>query len=80
MLFSPPFWAVAPKGLMTYAFTHIWGIFSSSFSFSVPPLPPASRPISQPGGPYSSLEAQIPVLRPKSLETGIWALGLEFGP
>ena len=26
------------------------------------------------------LEAQIPVLRPKYLEAGIWAFGLEFGP
>ena len=64
--------------------SHIWGVFSSfSFSFfssSAPPLPPASRPISQPGGPYPSLEAQIPVLSPKSLETRIWALGLGFGP
>ena len=45
---------------------HKWGIFSSSFfSFSlfVPPLP-------QPGGPCPSLEAQIPVLRPKSHDQG----------
>ena len=51
--------------------SHIWGIFSSFFSFfSAPPLPPASRPISQPGGPYPSLEAQIPVLRLKSHPQG----------
>ena len=39
----------------------------------------APRPVSQPGGPYPSLEAQIPVLRPKSLEAEIKALGLGFG-
>ena len=31
-----------------------------------PPSAPTSRPISQPRGPCPSLEAQIPVLRPKS--------------
>merc|ERR1711951_48165 len=46
---------------------YTWGIFSS---FSTPFLPPASRPISQPRGPYPSLEAQIPVLRPKSQPQG----------
>ena len=52
------------------------GIFSlsSSFSFSHVPPPPTSRPIYQPQGPYPSLKAQIPVLRPKSLKAGIWAL------
>ena len=42
--------------------SHIWGIFSStsSSSFFVPTLKSQSR------GPNSSLEAQIPVLRPKS--------------
>ena len=72
-----------PKGVDDLCF-HTYGEFSppspSSSPSSYPPLPPASRPISQPQGPYPSLEAQIPVLRPKSLETGIWALGLEFGP
>ena len=56
--------------------------------FSPPPLPPppppppslhpppqTSRPISQPPGLYPSLEAKISVLRLKSLEAGIWALG-----
>ena len=39
------FWAAAPKGSMTYAFTHM-GIFSfSSSSFYVPPSQiPISRP------------------------------------
>ena len=30
--------------------------------------------------PFPSLEAQIPVLRPKSLKAVIWAFGLVFGP
>ena len=34
------------------------------------PSPPVSRPISQPGGPYPSLQAQISVLRPKSHPQG----------
>ena len=55
------FWAAATKGSMTYAFTHVGNFFLLLRT------PPASRPISQPGGPYPSLEAQIPVLRPKSL-------------
>ena len=58
------FWAAAPKGSMTYAFTHM-GSFLLLLLLCTPP-PPASRPISQPGGPYPSLEAQIPVLRSKS--------------
>ena len=72
-----PFWAAAPKGSMTYAFTHM-GNFLLLLLLLRTPLPPASRPISHPGGPYPSLEGQIPVLRPKSLETGIWASRLEF--
>merc|ERR1711942_237287 len=55
--------------------SHIWGIFFffffSSFFFYVPPLPPATRPISQPQGPYPSLEAQILVLRLKSQPPGL---------
>ena len=54
--------------------SHIWGIFSffsSSFFSSAPPLPPATRPISQPQGPYPSLEAQILVLRLKSQPPGL---------
>ena len=54
-----PFSAAASKGLMTYAsmLSHIRGIFSFSFfSFSFSSVPPSNP----------SLEAQIPVLRPKS--------------
>ena len=74
------FWAAAPKGPMTYAFTHMGNFLLLLLLLLRTPLPPASRPISQPGGPYPSLEAQISVLWPKSLETGIWASGLGFGP
>ena len=52
---------------MTYAFTHM-GSFLLLHVRTRPP--PASRPISQPGGPYPSLQAQIPVLRPKSHPQG----------
>ena len=48
------------------------GIFSSSSfssSFSVFP-PPTFRPISQPWSPYTSLDAQIPILRSKSQPQG----------
>ena len=70
---------------MTYAFTHM-GIFS--FSYIPHPPPPASRPISQPWGPYPSLEAHIPASRLKSqsqgqnpsLEAQISASRLGFGP
>ena len=44
------------------------------------PLPPASRPISQPGGPYPSLEAQIPRDWNLGLEVEIWALRVGFWP
>ena len=52
------FWAAAPKGPMTYAFTHrgYFSFFSSSSSFSVHPLRSS----------YSSLEAHILSYRPKS--------------
>ena len=66
--------AAAPKGSMIYAFTHM-GSFLLLLLLLRTPLPPASRPIPQPGGPYISLQAQIPILRPKSLASGIWALG-----
>ena len=53
------FWAAAPKGPMTYAFTHR-GNFSSSSSFSsVHPLEPQIQLRS----PKSSLKAQIPALK-----------------
>ena len=58
--------AAAPKGTMTYVFTHR-GNFSSSFS-SVCPLPPRLK--SQPPGPNPSLKAQIPASRPKSQPWG----------
>ena len=74
---SVPFWAAAPKGPMTYAFTQ-GEIFSSSFfsfsssssSFSVPPL--ASKLKSQPQAQITvsslnpRLRAQIPTLWLKS--------------
>ena len=71
-----------PKGVDDLCF-HTYGEFSPIPSPPPPPHPPlptASRPISQPECPYPSLEAQIPVLRPKSIGTGIWALGLGVGP
>ena len=74
-----------PEGVDDLCF-HACGEFSppppslSPSPPSYPPLPPTLRPISQPRGPYPSLEAQIPVLRSKSLEYGIWAMGLGLGP
>ena len=52
-----PLWAAALKGPMTYAFTYA--------EISPPPPSPPS-PLPQPPGPYLSLEAHIPALRPKS--------------
>ena len=49
------FWAAAPKGSMTYAFTHM----GNFLLLRTPPSP-------QPPGPYLSLEAHIPASRPKS--------------
>ena len=48
--------------------SHIWGIFSFSFSSSSVPPPqiPVSRPKFQSRGPNPSLEAHIPASRPKS--------------
>ena len=51
-----PFWAAAPKGSMTFAFTHMGDFLLLLLLLLLllrtpPPLPPASRPISQPGGP-----------------------------
>ena len=51
------FWAAAPKGSITYAFTQ--GDFL--LLLLRPPPPP---------GPYLSLEAHIPALRPKSQSQG----------
>ena len=58
-LFST-FWAVAPKGSMTYAFTHM-GDFLLLLHLLLLLRPPPSNP---------SLEAQIPVSRPKSQSRG----------
>ena len=59
---STCFWAAAPKGPMTYAFSHRMISILSSFSFfSVPPLEaqiPASRLKSQPQGSNPSIKAQ----------------------
>ena len=55
------FWAAAPKGPMTHAFTYA-EIYPPS---PAPPLPPPS-----PRGPNPSLEAQIPVSRLKSQPQG----------
>ena len=56
-----PFWAAAPKGSMTYAFTHMGNILLllHLLLLRTPPSP-------QPPGPYLSLEAHIPAWRPKS--------------
>ena len=71
-----PSWAVAPKGSMTYAFTHM-GDFLLLVLHTPPPL-----------GLYLSLEGHIPVLRPKSQPQGpnpspepeIWASRPGSGP
>ena len=62
MMFFESFLGGGSEGVDDLCF-HIWGNFfsSSSFSSSAPPSP-------KPPGPYLSLEAQIPVLRPKSLK------------
>ena len=62
------FWAAAPKGPMTYTFTH--GEISpsppSSFASSPNTQISASRPKSQLQGPSPSQETQIQVSKPKS--------------
>ena len=79
-----PFWAAAPKGLMTYAFTQGKFLLLLLLLLHTPPprfrprdpTPslkaqiPASRPKSQPQGPNPSLEAPIPTLRLKSQSRG----------
>ena len=76
-----PFWAAAPKGSMTYAFTHIRDfLLLLPFLLCTPPHPPALRPISQPRGPNPSLEAQIPTSRPKSPPQGPNSSLNGFGP
>ena len=68
---------------MTYDFTHMWDFLLLLLLLLLrPPLKSGFR------GPNPSVEAQIPVLRPKSqpqdwvlgLETGFWATRLGFGP
>ena len=54
-----PFWAAAPKGSMTYAFTHMGSFLLLLLLLLRTPLP-------QSPGPYLSLEAHIPASRPKS--------------
>ena len=82
--------AAAPKGSMTYAFTHMWD-FLLLLLLLLPllrtPPPPsheahisASRPIFLPRGPNPSLEAQIPTSRPKSLPQGPNSSLKRFGP
>ena len=58
-----PFWAAAPKGSMTYAFTHMGNFLLLLLLLLLRPPPLKS----QSQGPNSSLEDQIPVLRAKSL-------------
>ena len=83
---SSPFWAAAPKGPMTYAFTNA-EFFPPSPSMSPPP-PPASRPKFQPWTQISSLrpkfqpqrsnpslEAQFPAW---SLNSQLWGLTPSF--
>ena len=88
-LLSLHFWAAAPKGSMTYAFTYMGHFLLLLLLLLLRPPPlnpsleahiPVSRPKSQPQGLKPSLEAQIPALRPLSLEARIWALRLGFGP
>ena len=69
------FWAAAPKGSMTYAFTHGEISPSSPSSSAYPPLAletqlSALRAISQPRGPDSIPENKIPASRPKPLSQG----------
>ena len=76
-----------PKGVDDLCF-HTYGEFSPPPS-SPPSYPPppslrahisAWRPISQPGGPNLSLEAQIPSDWNPGLGVGIWAMRVGFGP
>ena len=63
------FWAAAPQGSMTYAFTHMGDFLLLLLLLLLRPSPPqipVSRPKFQSRGPNPSLEAQIPASRPKS--------------
>ena len=69
------FWAAAPKGLVTYAFTHIVNFLLLLLPLLLLLTPPhTSGLISQSHGPYPSLEAQIPQGWDLGLEDGILAL------
>ena len=57
------FWAAAPKGSMTYAFTHMGNFLLLPLLQRTPPQIPALRPKFQPRGRNPSLEAQILTLR-----------------
>ena len=82
------FCAAAPKGSMTYAFTHMGNfLLLLLLLFRTRPPPSlqahisASRSISQPRGPNPSLEVQIPTSRPKShLTAKILSLRPKFQP
>ena len=59
------FWAAAPKGLMTYGFTHMGNfLFLLLLCPSVRTPHPASRPKSQSLGPNPIPKAQILASRP----------------
>ena len=64
----------APKGSMTYAFTHMGDFLLLLLLLLL------HTPLPQPRGPYLSLEAHIQALRPKSQSWGPNPLRLEFGP
>ena len=72
-----PLLGSGPKGSMTYAFTQMGNLL---LLLLCTPPPPASRAISQPRGPYPSLKAQIPLLRPKSQPRGPNSSLKGFGP
>ena len=67
------FWAAAPKGSITYSFTHVG-------NFLLLLLLPRPFPLkSQSQGPNSSIVAQIPATRPMS-QPSFKAPRLRFGP
>ena len=82
----PSFWAAAPKGSMTYAFTHMGNFLLLLLLLRTPPPPSlqayisAWRPISQPRGPNPSLDAQIPREWNLGLGVEISALKMGFEP
>ena len=78
--------AAAPKGSMTYAFTHMGSFLLLLLLRPYPPSPSlqahisAWRPISQPQGPNPSHEAQIPREWNLGLGVWLWSLRVGFGP